>query len=240
MRLIVHHKTESPLVLPLGYHHILQSILFHALKADEEYSAFMHDEGIGNGVRNFKMFTFGLIKGKYRIEGNKIVFCEDVTWEVRSKDQKFLELIKSDFEENGITYENSHYSEVQVSLQEVTVEEEEIVVRMQSPICVYSTDQETKKTIYFHPGDPEFCKRVNESFRRRYSAYYDGVIPEDIYIRIERVSPRDKYVTRYKGFYITAWKGDYVLKGKKEYLDFLYQTGLGSKTAQGFGMFEIL
>ena len=49
-----------------------------------------------------------------------------------------------------------------------------------------------------------------------------------------------KLVTRYKGILITAWYGTYQLTGERKYLDFLYQTGLGAKNAQGFGMFEIL
>ena len=55
-----------------------------------------------------------------------------------------------------------------------------------------------------------------------------------------KVQDRDKCVTKYKGFYITGWCGEYVLKGERKYLDFLYQTGIGSKNAQGFGMFDIV
>jgi CRISPR-associated endoribonuclease Cas6 len=60
-----------------------------------------------------------------------------------------------------------------------------------------------------------------------------------IHIEPLRVTQRDESVTRYKGFYITAWSGTYLLEGKRKYLDFLYQTGLGSKTSQGFGMFDV-
>ena len=39
---------------------------------------------------------------------------------------------------------------------------------------------------------------------------------------------------------LTAYSGTYELFGERKYLDFLYQTGLGSKNSQGFGMFEIM
>lgn len=240
MQLIVSHNIEDALVLPLGYHHIIQSILFHALEQDAEYCSFMHDVGIGVGKRKYKLFMFSLLSGKYRVKGNEIVFYEKVTFEIRSIEKRFLEMLKKHFEIKGITYGDQHYEDVKAELRDVIPDSEEMVIYTRSPICVYSTDAETKKTIYYHPGDPEFGRRINDSFRRRYIAYY-GIEPaEDISIRVESVSPKDKYVTRYKGFYITAWKGTYVLKGKKEYLHFLYQTGLGCKTAQGFGMFEIL
>ena len=65
-------------------------------------------------------------------------------------------------------------------------------------------------------------------------------IDSTITIEVKRLFEKDKYVTKYKGFYINAWFGMYVLTGKRQYLDFLYQTGIGSKNAQGFGMFEII
>ena len=39
---------------------------------------------------------------------------------------------------------------------------------------------------------------------------------------------------------ISGWYGEYYLVGKRKYLDFLYQTGLGSKNSQGFGMFDVI
>ena len=50
---------------------------------------------------------------------------------------------------------------------------------------------------------------------------------------------KDKYLTKYKGFFINGWKGIYQLSGERKYLDFLYQTGLGAKNSQGFGMFDV-
>ena len=50
---------------------------------------------------------------------------------------------------------------------------------------------------------------------------------------------KDKYFTKYKNFFIEAWYGLYLLEGNADYLSFLYDAGLGSKNAQGFGMFEI-
>ena len=75
--------------------------------------------------------------------------------------------------------------------------------------------------------------------KKKYEAYY-GITSEDITIKLVSVNEKDKYVTKYKNTYITAWHGIYILQGKKEYLEFLYYTGLGEKTSQGFGMFEVI
>jgi len=39
---------------------------------------------------------------------------------------------------------------------------------------------------------------------------------------------------------IKAWLGTYQIHGKPELISLAYDTGLGSKNSQGFGMFEIL
>ena len=62
---------------------------------------------------------------------------------------------------------------------------------------------------------------------------------EDLVIETVQFSEKDKYVTNYKGFYISGWYGTYRLKGKRKYLDFLYQTGIGDRNSQGFGMFDL-
>ena len=50
---------------------------------------------------------------------------------------------------------------------------------------------------------------------------------------------RNKYVTKFGGeIFITAWKGSFTLKSDIESLQFLFDTGLGSRNSQGFGMFE--
>ena len=111
---------------------------------------------------------------------------------------------------------------------------------MKSPLTVYSTDREFGRIYYFNPEEKEFYERINENFYRKYEAYY-GVRPFSP-IQMEKIEeiPARKLVTRYQGVYITGWYGTYELRGERKYLDFLYQAGLGSKNAQGFGMFEVM
>ena len=78
---------------------------------------------------------------------------------------------------------------------------------------------------------------MNENFRRKYCAAY-GIEP-DTDITVGDIARPRKYVTQYRrGIYITAWHGEFDLRGTPEALDFLYQTGLGSRNSQGFGMFD--
>ena len=65
---------------------------------------------------------------------------------------------------------------------------------------------------------------------------------QEIQPEIQKIqnSVAKKMVTKYQGHYIIAWYGEYILSGKRKYLDFLYQVGIGAKNSQGFGMIEML
>ena len=104
---------------------------------------------------------------------------------------------------------------------------------------IFKYNYNKKKTYYFNPIEKDFTERINNLFKKKYETYY-GITPEDITIKLVSVNEKDKYVTKYKNTYITAWHGTYLLQGKKEYLEFLYYIGLGEKTSQGFGMFEVI
>ena len=151
-----------------------------------------------------------------------------------------LRLLGQGLWEQGVTFGTQTYTDVYLELYDYTVEETELLIKMKAPLTVYATDSETRKTFYFGPDEPMFYDMINDNFYRKYQAYY-GILPT-LAIRLEVCGnkPPQKVVTNYKGTYITAWRGTYKLSGERKYLDFLYQTGLGAKNAQGFGMFEIL
>lgn len=239
MKLLIRHETKNELVLPLAYHHIIQGIIYHNLQDIYDYSSYLHNKGVFYGQRNYKLFTFSLLRGKYHIKNKKIIFYEDVEFEISSPDIFLIQRLAEKISRDGIYYGEQFYKEIKVYLSDDTIEQETIQIQMLSPICVYSSDEQTGKTYYYSPDRVEFCQLINENFFRKYIACY-GVVPEEeIKMELCKVTEKDKYVTKYKGIYITGWMGNYKLSGKRKYLDFLYQTGLGSKNSQGFGMFEI-
>lgn len=236
MRLMVRHEIDTELVLPINYHHMLQGIIYRHMEASHGYSDYMHEQGFSYGNRHFKLFTFSLLRGKYEIKGKYIVFRQEVSFEVSSPEIFMIRILAESMLHKGISYGGQYFPEVEIYLSDEMIEEEWIDIKMLSPISVYSTDKSTGKTYFYTPQDELFGQMVNENFIRKYQACY-GVEPdEDIRIESLRVRAGDKYVTKYKNYYISGWMGEYRLGGRRKYLDFLYQAGLGSKNSQGFGM----
>lgn len=239
MRVQISWMADPPLVVPFAYHQILQGVVYHHMRNDYHHSTFIHEEGFVYGQRHFRMFTFSHLMGEeVTVKDRNLVFSGRVSFEITSPDVYMIRTIADSVQKNGILIGKQSYSKVQVRLSDFAVEtsESSIVVKAISPITVYSTDADTGKTTYYHPRQEEFAMGINDNFQRKYMAYY-GVAPSS-YIGIEpvKVGPKDKCVTTYKNLYITGYSGIYRLDGPRKYLDFLYQSGVGAKNSQGFGM----
>lgn len=240
MQLVVHINLEEPLLLPLNYNHILQAVIYRSLSIMPDYSNFLHGGGFIRGQRQYKMFQFSQLSGAYRIHDRQITFYSNVSFEIRSPEPLLIRLLGESIWKSRITFGSTTYRDISLELYDYTIEEQNLLIRMKSPMTVYSTDPEVNRIYYFGPDETEFYNQIKDNFYRKYQAYY-GVNPSSsIQMIIDGDRSPKKFVTRYKGSYITAWYGTYRLSGERKYLDFLYQTGLGSKNSQGFGMFEVL
>lgn len=240
MQLYVHIELDEPLVLPINYNHIIQAVIYRTLSVMPDYTDFLHNRGYSSGHRQYKMFQFSQLKGKYRIKEKSIIFYSFIELEIRSPEPLLIQLLDGGFRYCGITFGQKSYKKIRTKINDFTVEKDELIVKTVTPIVVYSTDSTTKYTVYYSPEDIEFYEEIQNNAYRKYQAYY-GVEP-DSYVEIKEASDMTakKLVTKYQGSYIEAWYGNFILFGKRKYLDFLYQTGLGSKNSQGFGMFNII
>lgn len=188
MQLVVHIGLDEPLSLPVNYNHILQAVIYQSLDIMPDYAEFIHEGGFTRGQRQYKMFQFSQLKGEYRIENKKITFFSEVSFEVRSPEPLLIRLLGEGIWNQGVTFGNHVYTDVQLELYDYTVEERQLLIRMKSPLTVYATDSESEKTWYFSPDEEPFYEMVNDNFYRKYQAYY-GIAPTsgiqlDIYMKI--------------------------------------------------------
>lgn len=238
MQLRLYFNFTAPLKLPLSYHHILQGFIYEILRSNPEYSAFLHDHGYTEEGRPFRLFVYSLLEGKYEVRAPHIIFAEGATFELRSPMTDFCDVFYLSL---------MHRERFFLNKQEVfltgcvstkrNIMESEVTVRTLSPICLNRTID--GKTIYLTPDDKDFSEYLNNNFLKKYKAATDKQPSDGITVSPVTVGDKDKYVTKFDNrIYITAWKGIYRLTGTPEGLTFLYDSGLGAKNSQGFGMIE--
>lgn len=222
----------NQITLPIAYHHIQQAAIYSLIKGN------LHDQGYNYEKRDYKLFTFGPFSGSYIIKNKRITFYDSVGFEFRCLDESVMNSVVHNIKEYGFRLGDISYHNVSVELSDIQIETDFMSIKMISPICVYETD-EFKHTNYFSPVEEEFYYLVEDNFIRKYIAAYGMEPASSISITADEIVNKDKYFTKYKNYYIEAWKGQYALEGDPAYLTFLYNTGLGAKNSQGFGMFNI-
>ena len=231
MQVLISINHIGQCTLPISYHHIQQSAIYALIMGE------LHDHGLAYEKRDYKLFTFGPFNGKYHVQNKHITFFDSISFEVRFVNEQLAENFVNNLQTRGFRLGDVTYHDVVTQLNCRAICENSLMVKMLSPICVYQTD-ENKHTHYLNPGDKRFCQYIEDNFERKYQACY-GVKPTTgIRVTNVKFSPKDKYFTKYKNYFIEAWYGLFLLDGEPEYLTFLYDSGLGSKNSQGFGMYE--
>ena len=240
MQVKININLDKPLKLPINYNHILQAILYNAISAMPHYMEFLHDIGFSNGEQSFKMFNFSQLRGRYEVVDKHIIFTDKVSFDVRSPDALMIHIISRYLSYYGVTFGEHTYRNVHTKINDFTVEDNELHIKMISPTVTFVKDPQTGFAHFYSPFDEEFYEVIQENFIRKYEAFYD-VTPSSR-IELELCGEREprKVVTKYQGTMLNAWYGEYIIRGERKYLDFLYQTGLGARNAQGFGMFKII
>jgi CRISPR-associated endoribonuclease Cas6 len=237
-------RLEQPLTLPLSYNHIIQGFLYHILSSAPEYSEFLHDAGYQNDQFQFKLFVFSQLQGKYTIKKPNIIFYDQISFEVRSPIDEmctFFFLAVMHREEFSLCGQRIFLTSCNAA--NTKIKQEHLTIQMLSPICLYTTyydDFNSRKTRYLSPLDEDFQELLNINLNHKLESIYHVAEPVEIRLEPLSFSARDKCVTHFKQTLITAYNGTYALSGEPIILDFLYNTGLGAKNSQGFGMFRVV
>ena len=240
MQIRITINLDEPLTLPVNYNHIIQSIIYHALSDYPEFADAAHNEGFSYANRKYKTFTFSNLKGHYTISNKKITFYDSLQFEIRSPFIPFINIVGNHFADQGIDFGRRYIDTVDVEPLNVKLDDTAYYIKMASPICVYSTDPETGWTDYYSPYDEELYYQISMAFGRKYCAFIGEAPPGGFVLIPDKISERDKVITDYKGTIIEAWMGEYILKGDPECLTFLYDSGIGSRNPEGFGMFDVI
>lgn len=239
MQLDIVLKKEK-IILPICTSATIQGLLYNALKIDYEYSTNVHNFGNKSEGRNFKQFTFSELQGKYVIEDNNIIFLDKTRLSVRAADAYLIQLLFTCFSKNKfMTLAGQKVEVSDLQLKDNHIYKNEIVVKTLSPITVYITEQ-NGHTIYFSPYDEDFYSGIISNAKRKWISLYGS--DESFKLEITPIKEKGfiKRATRFKDTFITAWHGTFKLTAPPEVLNFLYNTGIGSKNSQGFGMFEVV
>ena len=233
------HNSEG-ISLPVQYNYHILSTIYSLLPGKKR--EFWHEKGFMYGKRHFKLFTFSMLKGKKIRTGNMLHFDNSLFFYISSPKEEFISDVT-----NGLV--KKQYIEIAgqklflsgIEFIRVDHFKSPVKIKTLSPITVYSTfvlPDKKKKTYFYPPTDPKFSELVANNAVKKYTVLY-GKEPNNNDFSIKAVKFR-KSVRSFKNGHIMGWSGTFMLNGNVDIIKTVYDTGLGSKNSDGFGMFEIL
>jgi CRISPR-associated endoribonuclease Cas6 len=235
--IILHVFASAPVRLPLADNHIIQAMIYDLLQAEPEILMAFHNEGVSEEGNRYKLFTFSRLKARHRLDSGRVIYSGPGQIEIRAADNTFTDaLCKAAYMRKSIRLGDGLLTLTAVEKNDITVFTDTLEITMRSPVTVHRRE-ESGFVRYPAPEEILFEELIDGNFRRKYEAF-TGEKPEEG-IRIRPLGDVRRTVTSYKGTKLCAYYGKFCLQGKADYLAFLYNAGLGARTGQGFGMFEI-
>ncbi len=234
----IHLTLKGEMKLPIHYNHYIQSMIYYSI--NEDFRNFLHNKGFSSGNKQFRLFTFSSLMGNFRIEKPFIIFEDTIQLVISSPIATFIEQLGETLQkQDSIRIASNHIEIEKIRLEEKKIQQDKITIEMITPIVAYKTlvNEGKKYTKYYPPLDPMFHDLIVENARVKYESYTSETNCS-FDIRWIEIHNKDEKIMRYKDFIIKGWKGVYELTGSPTILQFLYDTGLGAKNSQGFGMFQ--
>jgi CRISPR-associated endoribonuclease Cas6 len=234
---------DGTLSVPVQYNSLVHGFVYHSM--DGAISSWLHDEGHAYGERRFKLFTFSRLFGKRKVGDGRVSFYGSARFCLSSADADVLGFLA------GHLLKNPHVrlGSARCRIEEVAVEPEpeingeRVKVKTLSPITAYSTlatPDGKKKTYFYSPYEPEWSEALVASIARKVKSLgWHADVDKDLegaWVKPRRVKNADQKILKFKGTVIKGWTGLYETNLPEPYFRLAYDTGLGSKNPQGFGM----
>lgn len=266
MRLEINLKPLKVLDLPIHYNTHLRGFVYKHL--EPKVSDRLHQTGFVSNNKNYKMFTFSRINGKFKTYhcknkrqkrisfddtiniGFSSIDLEDI---VTSKQKANADTLLSFAERLLSSNELVQINNIDCDVDSVNIKKTPLVdtslpikIKMLSPITLHKTFSYTdssKGTHYYHPFDELWESKLISNLLNKANALGWEVPPEKtktMRIVPKRVNRDNKVIVNDKGFWIEAWFGEFELVLPEDLFWLAYKAGLGARNSAGFGMFEVL
>lgn len=235
---------KEKIVLPIHHNHFIQAALYQLL--DPVYAAFLHEQGYTYEKRQFRLFSFSRLLGKYSLHRKEgiITFFGPIRLVLLTPLKPISRGVLNSFvigKEFRIGNQQLYSTGVQVDYPSVS--DREIRIRSLSPIVSYSTlgrHDGSKFTYYFEPGERDFTRLVWGNLYKKWKAWEreTDLAEADFDFSIEPMHSIRRSIIMYKDIIIKGYSGAYLLRGEPKYLEFALNVGLGAKGPQGLGAVE--
>lgn len=237
MRLKLFFELENNKI-DVQYRKSIISWIKHAL---ENYDENLYKEMYDSNHK--KTFTFATILPKPQF-GKEEVILKDNQFSIIFSAYNYVyalhiynAFLKQKYQKYSL-HQNAMTLTNMILIPEKEIIENEITIKMSSPMIVRNHDRETRKDIYYAFNKEGFEKYLRINIEEQLQAEnLDTKILEEF--KITPVQAKKIIIPVYEKM-IECSIGIFKLQGDKTLLNYLYCAGIGAKKAMGFGLFEVI
>ncbi len=196
------------------------------------------------GGTNTKSFTFAVFFDKPSFGENCIELSSNRVKMLFSTSDKLTGLIfYSSFIEKKnknimLSNDNSMKLQYITKVAEPTIKSDKILVKMNSPLIIRNHNRELNKDYYYAYDQEAFEKEAIRTIRHQLENQGFG----DKFLEGLKITPIKckKVIVKHYRCKIEGSLGNFLIEGHPAILNYLLQSGIGSRKSEGFGMFELL
>lgn len=234
--------------LPINYQYELSAWIYKVIESgDNEYSAWLHENGFRNNNKQYRLFSFSNLKiPSLKIkEDSLLIDCDYVELEISFLPEKSTEeFVKGLFRKREFVLGNRKYKTEfiveDIQIMPEPIFQEEMSYKSISPICV-SRRREEKGSFYPEPTDTCMAESILTNLISKYEAFYGIPLQLDFAkcdFNLTSIAKRKlitiKADTPYQSR-VPAYMYEFCLKVPVELQQIAYHCGVGHKNSVGFG-----
>lgn len=243
------NKASANNLLTINYQYLMSSLIYRILSnSGGDFSEWLHQNGFSDDRRRFKLFTFSRLSiPRYSIDGSFIrILSDKMEWYVsflpERSTQEFVQgLFKEQIFDLGDRRARIRFNVQSVEMIPSPIFKETMRFETLSPACIVRQEEDGSEK-YIAPDHPEAGDIVRLNLLNKYRAFYGHDFPVLDYPFALKVltKPKSSLITIKEGTpqesKIRGFMCKFEMTAPKELMRVMYDTGLGSKNSQGFGM----
>ena len=236
-------------ILPINYQYELSAVIYRILSSgDNEYALWLHDNGFLKELKQFKFFTYSplLIRSFKQIDDRLSIYNDVVEWYITFLPDKSTETFIRGIFTDRIFQLGDKKSKVQFRVQSIEAlapikYQPEMTFQSLSPICIVRREENGGNT-YLLPTDPDAAGTILYSLKEKYHVWHKKPFAGDLSDYYFEVldHPKPKLITIKIGTpeesKVKGYNCRFKIRLPEELMELLFETGIGSKGSQGFGM----
>jgi CRISPR-associated endoribonuclease Cas6 len=243
MRIKVEFETKTEF-LPLEYRRKFVSYLKSSFK---EYNEDLYIELYekGHTQKSFCFSIYFLSEVDISNEGITLNSKRFIVWFTTREVLMGIHLINTFMVRNNkwrplADCENSLKVTSITKVPEYPIKANEISYKILSPIVIRDHDERNGRDWYLTYEDEQFDAVWKRNLKSELKNTLGRDVSQDVdALKLKPIQLRKAVVLNY-GIYIPCTLGSFVLNGEEYLLEYLYQAGLGSKRALGFGCLDVM